>query len=163
MSEQALQQIRQLLPSLIDTELQQVILLATRLRSRADTDSELNDWYNALSTALISRVDWRIPPMKALPDHTKAQLRRTYDALIEWLHESFKPPLTKVEQRWALQWCAQMLADSLLERDRPLCLNGLLNASPEIPWVVNEAFPGYLKNGALRWVIKNSIVTKENS
>lgn len=157
MSEESLKQIRQLLPSLVDSELQQVILLATKLRTRENQESSVNAWYIALSTALMSRMDWRTPPIKALPDHTKTQIQKTGDGLLEWLNEVFEPPLTKIEQQWAFNWCAQLLADSLMDRERPLCLNGLLNAAPEIPWVINEAFPGYIKNGALRWVIKNSI------
>jgi hypothetical protein len=109
-----------------------------------------------LSTALISRIDWRTPPIKSLPDHTKTQIQKTGDALLAWLQEAFQPPLTKIEQQWAFNWCAQLLADSLMDRERPLCLNGLLNAAPEIPWVINQAFPGYIQNGALRWIIKNS-------
>jgi hypothetical protein len=157
MSEESLKQIRQLLPSLVESELQQVILIASQLRSRESKESSVTAWYTALSTALISRMDWRTPPMKALPDHTKTQIQKTGDGLLGWLNEVFDPPLTKIEQQWALNWCAQLLADSLMDRERPLCLNGLLNAAPEIPWVINQAFPGYIKNGALRWVIKNSI------
>lgn len=156
MSEEALQVIRQKITQLTDTELQQVILLATHCQSKNNKESGVNDWYHALSQALMSRIDWQVPPMKVLPDHTKNMLNKTYEQLLAWLNEAFQPPLQKVEQRWALTWCAQLLADSLMDRDRPLCLNGLLNAAPEIPWVINEAFPGYLKSGALRWVIKNS-------
>lgn len=156
MSEEALQVIRQKITQLTDTELQQVILLANHCRSKSSKESGVNDWYHALSQALMTRIDWQVPPMKVLPDHTRSALNKTYEQTLTWLNTAFQPPLQKVEQRWALTWCAQLLADSLMERERPLCLNGLLNAASEIPWVINEAFPGYLKSGALRWVIKNS-------
>lgn len=154
MSQKALSDIRVQLAQLTDIELQQVILLATTMRTRADKDQQVMVWYNALSQALITRIEWRTPPFNALPDHTKTQINKTYFSLLEWFDEVFVPKLTRIEQSWAFQWSAQLLADSLLDRDRPLCLNGLLNAVTEIPWVIDQQFPGYTKSKLLRWVIK---------
>lgn len=153
MSQETLSQIRPLLSQLTDTELQQVILLATTLRTRADKDSDAIDWYNAVSQALLSRIEWRVPPLKVLPDHTQAQVRKTYFSLNDWFDHVFKPPLKKIERQWAFQWAAQLLAESLLDRDRPLCLNGMLNATSEVPAIVDQAFPGYIQSGLLRMVL----------
>jgi hypothetical protein len=91
-----------------------------------------------------------------LPEATQKQLQRTYLLLLSWFDEVFDPPLTKIERKWALTVVADLLAESLLERKRPLCLNGMLNAVPDIPGVVDQAFPGYIQSGALRWVLKAS-------
>lgn len=156
MSEQTLSQVKALLGKLTDEELQQVTLHATALRTRASKDHDLVNWYNALSRVLREKIEWRTPPLKALSEATQAQLRKSYYSLLEWFDQVFDPPLTKVELEWALHWCAYLLAESLLERDRPLCLNGLLNATSEIPWVIHNSFPGYIESGTLRWVLKAS-------
>lgn len=153
MSQESLNQIRPLLSQLTDSELQQVILLATTMRTRADKESDAIDWYNAISQALLSRIEWRVPPLKALPDNTQAQIRKTYFSLTDWFDQAFKPSLKKIERQWAFQWCAHLLADSLLERNRPLCLNGMLNATQEIPFIVDQSFPGYIQSGLLRMVL----------
>ncbi len=153
MTQETLSQIRPLLSQLTDMELQQVILLATTLRTRADKDSDAIVWYNALSQALLLRVEWRVPPLKVLPDHTQAQIRKTYFSLTDWFDQVFKPSLKKIERQWAFQWAAELLADSLLQRDRPLCLNGMLNTTSEIPAIVDQAFPGYIQSGLLRMVL----------
>lgn len=90
MSLETLNQVRLLLPGLTD-ELQQVILLATACRTRADKQSETVDWYNALSQALLDHVDWRVPPLRALPEHTQQQLRKTYYAVLDWMQQVFNP------------------------------------------------------------------------
>lgn len=155
MSIEVLNEIRKLLPRLTDEELQQVILLATACRTRADKQSETVDWYNALSQALLNRIEWRVPPLRALPEHTQQQLRKTYYAVLDWMQQAFKPPLKRIERQWAFKWLAQMLCDYLLEKHRPLCLNGLLNAVPELAGIVEQSFPGYTQSGLLGWVVKN--------
>lgn len=152
----SLAEVKALLGKLTDEELQQVTMLATALRTRADKTSELIDWYEAVSQALLTKVEWRVPPLRVLPDKTQKQLRQTYYQLLNWFDDIFDPPLTKIERKWALNLVAELLSESLLERNRPLCLNGILNAVPDIPGVVDQAFPGYISSGALRWVLRAS-------
>lgn len=156
MSIETLTQIREVLPRLTDDELQQVILLSTALRTRADKQSEAVDWYNALCRALLERVDWRVPPLKTLPDHTQQHVRKTYYGLLGWFGEAFTQPLKRNERQWVFHWAAHLLCDYLLEKNRPLCLNGLLNAVPELPGIVDLAFPGYCQNGLLYWVVQQA-------
>jgi hypothetical protein len=158
MSDNTLSQVKLLLGKLTDEELQQVVLLATALRTKASKDTELVGWYNAISRVLHEKVEWNVPPLKVLPEATQTQLRKSYYYLLDWLNQVFTPQLTKVETEWALHWCANLLAEELIERDRPLCLNTMLNATQEIPGIVDKAFPGYIKNHTLRWVIKASVM-----
>lgn len=157
MTESTLSQVRLLLGRLTDEELQQVVLLATALRTKASKDLEWVGWYHALSRALHELIEWNVPPFRALPDATQTQLRKSYYSLVDWLNGVFTPQLTKIEMEWAFHWCAQLLAERLLEEERPLCLNTLLNATAEIPTIIDHSFPGYIQSNTLRWVIKASV------
>lgn len=153
MKNTALEEIRALLPLLDDKDLQQVSLLVAALRTNLDKSNDSIIWYNALSKTLVSNVDWRTPPFNTLKPDTQRKIRTTYYDLLAWFDQVFEPPLTKIETHWALFWCADLLGTSLLNQDRPLCMNTLLNAAPEIPWIIDYSFPGYIKNSCLRWVI----------
>lgn len=148
-------EIKRSLRGLSYEELQEVVTLASTLlaaKPSKDIPITIQLAYRAFVQPLQVKVV-TVPPLTVLKRDALTEVRNALTFLLEWLEKVLGNPVPRMDvQPWFFLF-GDLLVSFLEERNVPLSLQALARQHKTVPALIDEAFPGYIRSGLLRWVI----------